>query len=194
MKKTIVAFMVVALFGWGLSAVSPAEAVNSSAAITVTVTVQHLSMTVTDGLVEFGAVEIDTNTINTADAQNVTNSGNITETFSLQLTTTDVYLVGTTEAAAAENTFVLEALFLADGATAPNNAAFGVDSGTGDDVVLTTIKAASATDFGLSTDTSNGLSVLAAGERDLYFNYGSPTTVTTGVEENLEVTLSVTAG
>lgn len=190
MKKIMVVFMVVALFGWGLLAVSQAEAADPSATITVTVTVRHISVTLTNAAVDFTTVNLESETVSSK--VDVANSGNVAETYSLQLTTVDVYTASTSETGAGTDIYVLEALFLPNAAATPGTGDFGADTGDDDVVLSASATTASATAYGLS-GSANGLSVAAGDERDLYFNYGAPTVVTTGVEENLTVTITAVA-
>ena len=185
--------MAIAAFGVGLVTISQAEAVTT-ADITVTVTVEFLSFSVVDGAIAFSTVTIGSNTVN-AEKQVVTNDGNVAETYTLQLTTTDIYTDGTTETAAGANTYVLQALFTGDAGTAPVSGDFGANTGTADDVVLSaSAQTATAEVYSWSTSTGTGASVPAAGVRDLYFKYSAPTSVTSGAQEDLVVTLAASAG
>jgi len=194
MKKTMIALMAIAAFGVSLLAVSQAEAATT-AAITVTVTIRNLSVAVSPSAVAFGTVPTSSNNVSTA--VDVTNDGNVTETYTLQLTGTDLLTVGETETAAALNTFVLQALFQADGGTAAVSGDFGADTGADDDVVKAAggAQTASASVYAWTGSTDNGAAVPATTVLDLYFKYSAPTsdTATAGVQEELTVTITATA-
>lgn len=193
MKNSLRTLMAVAIGGVGLLAAPIVEAATT-ATISVTVTVQLLSVSVADGAIAFATVLTGSETINAADVQDVTNGGNVSETYTLRLTTTDVYTAGTTETAAGVNTYVLQALFQADAGAAPVAGDFGADSGTADDVVLSaSAQTASATTYAWAANTGDGNSVPAGTVRDLYFKYSAPTSVTTGAQEDLVVTITATA-
>ena len=193
MRKAMMLMIVVAASGISFLIPSPSAAATSSD-ITVTVTITHLSVAVADAAVSLGLVDTSSETVSSP-AEIITNDGNVAETYTLQLTTTDVMTVGETETAAGADTSVLQALFTGSGGTAPISGDFGADAGTDDDVVKSTVpQSASATVYGFSTGTGTGASVPAAGVRDLYFKYSAPTSVTSGAQEDLVVTLTATAG
>jgi len=195
MKMTLVALMAIAVFGAGLLAVSQAEAANP-ATITVTVTIQNLSLTISPSTFAVGTVVVSSNTVSSA--LGVTNDGNVNETYTLQLTGTDLLGVGETEAAiGTANTSVLQALFTGFGGTTPASPDFGADAAADDDVVKASgTQTASATVYGFSTGTGTGASVPAGGVRDLYLQYSAPSsdTATGGVQEDLTVTVTAQAG
>lgn len=190
MKKLAIILAAVALIaGFG---VMQAEAALT-AGISVTVTVQVLSLSVVDGTIAFTTVAPGSNTV-AAEKQVVTNDGNVSETYTIRLTTIDVYTVGETETAAGVNTFVLQALFTGSAGAAPLSANFGADLPADDDVVKASAsQTASTTVYAWTGSTANGASVAPSAVRDLYLKYSAPTSVTTGLEENLTVTLTATA-
>ena len=192
MRKAMVPMMAVAALGISLLIPSQAAAATSSD-ITVTVTITHLSLSVTDGTVAFGLVDTSSETVSSA-AEVVTNDGNIAETYTLQLTTSDVMTVGEMETGTGVDTFVLQALFTGSGGAAPASGDFGADGGADDDVVKSSgTQSASATVYGFASGTGTGASVPASGVRDLYLKYSAPTSVTSGAQEDLVVTLTATA-
>ena len=192
MRQGLRALLAVAVGSASLLAASLAEGATT-ATISVTVTIRNLSVSVADGTIAFGTVVAGSETVN-AEKQVVTNDGNVSETYTLQLTTTDVYVAGTTETAAGVNTYVLQALFTGSAGAAPVSADFGADAGAADDVVLSaSAQTASATVYAWTGSTATGASVLATGVRDLYFKYSAPTSATTFAEENLVVTITATA-
>lgn len=190
MKKLLVVLAALALIV-GVDAMK-AEAAETGP-ISVTVTVQYLSVTVSDGTIAFATVAPTTHTV-AGEKQVVTNDGNINETYTLRLTTTDVYIVGETETGTGANTFVLQALFTGSGGTAPVSGDFGADAGTADDVVKASAsQTATAAVYAWTGGTGTGAAVPAAGIRDLYLKYSAPTSVTSGAQEDLVVTLTATA-
>src|SRR3989338_6913993 len=128
---------IVALTAFGSMAsflVALPAAAATTANITITVTISNLAVSVTDGAIGFGTVSLGGNTVS-GEKQVVTNNGNVAETYTVQLTATDLLTVGETETAAGANTFVLQALFTGAGGGAPASGDFGADAGTADDVV-----------------------------------------------------------
>ena len=193
MRNSLRTLLAVAVGSVGLLAASPVQAAET-ATISITVTVQFLSVSVVDGAIALGTKGTGSNTVTTADVQDVTNDGNVAETYTLQLTTTDVYTAGTTETGVGANTYVLQALFQADGGTAAVSGDFGADATNSDDVVLSaSAQTASATTYAWTGSTDNGAAVPATTVLDLYFKYSAPTSVTTGAQEDLVVTITATA-
>lgn len=190
MKKLFICLATLALIA-GLGAIKAEAATTGDVAITVTV--QYIAVTVADGTIPFGPVTPGSDTV-AVEKQVVTNTGNVNETYTLQLTTKDVYTVGETEIAAAADTFVLQALFTGSAGTAPVAGDFGADDGTADDVVkFSGAQTSSATVYAWLANTGDGISVPSTEVRDLYFKYSAPTSVTSGAEENLVVRLTATA-
>ncbi len=171
-----------------------AEAVPS-ASIAVTVTIQNLSVSISDGAVEFGVVAFGSRTVS-SERQVVLNDGNAAQTYALQLAVVDQLTAGETETAAGDNTFVLQALFTGVGGGIPSPVDFGADPGPADDVVKHSApQSASSDGYGFAGGTGAGSSVLPGEARELSFQYSAPTsdTVTNGVQEDLAVTIIATA-
>lgn len=153
---------------------------GNPATISVTVTIQNLSVSAS-GPIAFGTVVAATSTVS-GGASTVTNDGNVTETFSLQLTNPATWTaVG---AAPAAEQYALLAEF--------NNAAPAVGGFTYATHSLTTSSvASSATQF---AGNQTGLSVAASGTRSLWFRFDAPTTTAVTTQQTITVTLTAAAG
>ncbi len=174
---------------------APAAETATTANITITVTISNLAVSVTDGAIGFGTVSLGSNTVS-VEKQVVTNNGNVAETYTIRSTASDLLTVGETETAAGANTFVLQALFTGSAGVAPASGDFGADAGTADDVVKSSgDQTATSATYAWTGSTANGSSVPTTGVRDLYFKYSAPTSdsVTSGVQEDLAVTVTATA-
>lgn len=174
--------------------IAPRVEAASSGLVSLTVTIKSLALTVDAGTVGFGFLDVGASSIG-APKKVVTNTGNVAETYSMQVTNTGVLSAATTETGAAANTFVLQGLFTGSGGAAPLTGDFGFDPGE-DDVVLSALAtAASSTVYAWATNTDDGNGVPAAGVRDLYFKYTAPTadTLTAGALQTIEVTITTAA-
>jgi len=81
-KKLLAFLSILTLIGF---VIGPAVRAASTGTVTATVTVQNISVTVTDGTVAFGTLANNTSAgTNPADTQTATNNGNITETFNIK--------------------------------------------------------------------------------------------------------------
>ena len=158
---------------------SPAWAGNP-ATISVTVTIQNLSVSAS-GPIAFGTVLAASSTVS-GGASTVTNDGNVTETFSLQLTNPATW--SAVSAAPAAEQYALLAEF--------NTAAPAVGGFSFANHALTTSSvASSATQF---AGNQTGLSVAALGTRSLWFRFDAPTTTVVTTQQNITVTLTAAAG
>ena len=206
MKHGMKLAMAVLLSGWlGLAAAPRAEAVepgppHPTADISITVTIQRLSVLVAGTPVAFGIITPGSEPVSTPKVV-VTNDGNVTETYGLKLAYAGPLMIGTVETppwtpAQSTDKFVLQALFTGDDdPTSPAAGDFGADPvPANDDVVTTVDHLASVTDFGFAPpgSTATGAGVPVAGLRDLYFKYSapSPDTVTGGAAQSITVTIS----
>jgi hypothetical protein len=159
---------------------SPAWAGNP-ATISVTVTIQNLSVSAS-GPIAFGTVLAASSTVSGA-ASTVTNDGNVTETFSLQLTNPATWTAVVAAPAAAEQ-YALLAIF---NAAAPIAGNFNYV----DHALSTASVASSASKF---AGTQTGLSVAAAGARSLWFRFDAPTSTAVTTQQAITVTLTAAAG
>ena len=178
----------------GVAVAQSAEAVGPSSDITITVTIQRLAVEVDAGAVAFGTVALGSQTVS-SEPKTVTNRGNVTETYTLQLTSVEPEItIGETETAAGADTFVLQALF-GSSATPPSSADFGADAPNDDDVIKGTVaRAASDTAYAVAGGAT-GASVNPNDSRFLSFKYSAPTsdTLTGGIQEQIKVQVTATA-
>lgn len=150
------------------------------ATINVTVTVQNLSVSAS-GPIAFGIVVAGSTTISSG-ASTVTNDGNTTETFSLNLTNPAGWTA--VQAAPGSEQYCLSALF---------NTAQPVsgDLSYANHALTTSSVASSATKF---AGDQTGLSVATAASRDLWFKFEAPTTTTVTTSQTIVVTITAAAG
>lgn len=150
------------------------------ATISVTVTIQNLSVSAT-GPIAFGTVIASSVTVSSA-ASTVTNDGNVTETYSLDLTDPAGWTA--VQAAPGVETYALHAQF--------NSVAPAAPSFTyADHALSTTSIASSATKF---AGDETGLSVAAAATRSLWFKFEAPTSTAVTTQQNIVVTITAAAG
>ena len=157
---------------------SAVHAINP-ATISVTVTIQNLSVSAT-GPIAFGTVLASSTTVSSA-ASTVTNDGNVTETYDLKLTNPGGWTA--TSAAPGAETYRLSAQFNAAAPTAVSFAA-NHDLTTADQTSSATIFAGDQT----------GLSVAAAATRSLWFKFEAPTSTTVTTQQTITVTVTAAAG
>ncbi len=151
------------------------------ATIDVTVTIQNLSVTAT-GPIAFGTVVASSVTVS-SDSSHVVNDGNVTETYSLDLTDPGGGWTGVQAAPAAEQ-YCLSAQFNSSEPTA-------VSFTYANEALSTTSTACSATKF---AGDQTGLSVPASGARYLWFKFEAPTSTTVTTEQTIVVTITASAG
>jgi hypothetical protein len=161
-----------------LTAASPVWAANP-ATINVTVTIQNLSVAAT-GPIAFGTVAAGSETVATA-ASVVTNDGNVTEDYSLDLTDP----VGWTavQAAPGAEEYCLSAQF---NVAQPAAVSFTY----ADHALSTTTTACSATKFAGDQD---GVAVPTSGNLNLWFKFEAPTSTTVLTEQTIVVTVTASA-
>ena len=173
-------FLPAALSVLAVLAAWPAFAANP-ATISVTVTIQNLSVSAT-GPIAFGTVIAGSQTVSGA-ASTVTNDGNVTETYSLNLTNPSTWTAVQAAPSAAEE-YALSALF---NAAAP----IGTDFGYVNHALSTTSVASSVTKF---AGTQSGLSVPSTATRSLWFRFNAPTSTTVTTQQTITVTVTAAAG
>ena len=159
---------------------APAFAANP-ATISVTVTIQNLSVSAT-GPVAFGTVVAGSQTVSGA-GSTVTNDGNVTETYSLSLTNPSTWTAVQAAPSSAEE-YALLAQF---SSAAPTAASFTYANFA----LSTTPVTCSATKF---AGDQTGLSVAASGTRSLWFRFNAPTSTSVTTQQNITVTLTASAG
>ena len=150
------------------------------ATINVTVTVQNVSVSAT-GPIAFGTVNTASTTVN-ATASTVTNDGNVTETYSLNLTDPGSWTA--VQAAPAAEEYCLSAQF---NSTEPTAVSFTY----ADHALSTSSTACSASKF---AGDQTGLSVAASATRSLWFKFEAPSSTGVATEQTIVVTVTAAAG
>ena len=150
------------------------------ATITVTVTIQNLSVSAT-GPIAYGTVTASSITVSSS-ASTVTNDGNVTETYSLDVTDPGGWTA--VQAAPAAEQYALHAQF---NSAAPTAASFVY----ADHALSTTSTACSATKF---AGDETGLSVAAAATRSLWFKFEAPTSTVVTAQQSIVITVTASAG
>lgn len=170
--KTLVVLTAALLFGMASSvwAVNPAT-------ISVTVTIQNLSVSAT-GPIAFGTVTASSQTVS-GSASTVTNDGNITETYSLMLANPGTWLAVQAAPFAAEE-YALSAQF---NSSAPAAGSFVY----ADHALSTASVASSVTKF---AGNQTGLSVAASATRSLWFRFNAPTSTSITAQQTITVTIT----
>jgi hypothetical protein len=156
-----------------------------TADITVTVTIQNLSLNLSSNTWALGTV-VAASTTQMTEANDITvsNDGNVNEDFTLKLTNPAAW---TAAAAPAPDVFVLSGLFCA-AADAPGGADFAAD-----DVLTTTTQTATATILGFAGGSDDGVSVAAGGSVDLWLEFAAPTSSTDFSQQTITVTVGAVA-
>lgn len=163
----------------GLVCTQTAEAANP-ATITVTVTIQNLSVSVS-GPIAFGTVNAGTITVG-SDSSEVTNDGNATETYSLDVS--DPAGWASVQAATGADEYALHAQF---NATQPTAVSFTYAN----HALTTTPVASGASKF---AGDQTGLSVPASGVRYLWLKFEAPSSSTVFTQQSITVTVTAAAG
>jgi hypothetical protein len=164
----------------GLMLVPTAAHAAQTAIINVTVTIQNLSVSAT-GPIAFGVVTAASQTVSSL-ASTVTNDGNVTETYSLNLTDPAGW-TSVTAAPGAEE-YALLATF--------NTAQPAVGDLNFTDHALTTLPVScSGTQF---AGDQTGLSLAAGTVTSLWFRFDAPTSTLVTTEQTIVVTITAAAG
>lgn len=158
---------------------SSADAANP-ATITVTVTIQNLSVSAS-GPIAFGTVTAGSQTVSSG-ASTVTNDGNSPETFWLSLTDPGGWTA--VQSAPGAEEYALLAKF--------NSGAPGAGTFTYVDHALSTVSTASSGSKFAGDET--GLSVAAAATRSLWFRFNAPTSTVVTAQQTITVTVTAAAG
>ena len=174
-------FQTGAILGTLLLVSAGAAHAANPATISVTVTIQSLSVSAT-GPIAFGTVVAGSETVSSS-ASTVTNDGNVTETFSLSLTNPSSWTAVQAAPATAED-YALLAKF--------NSAAPTAVSFTYADHALSTVSVASSASKFAANQT--GLSVTAAATRSVWFRFNAPTSTAVTTQQNITVTVTASAG
>ena len=177
MKNRIAGLAAAAL---ALSLVSGTAFAANPATISVTVTIQNLSVSAS-GPIAFGTVVAGSQTVSSS-GSTVTNDGNVTETYSISLTNPATWTA--VQAAPTAEEYALLAQF---NGTAPTAGSFSYAN----HALSTTPVTCSGTVF---AGGETGLSVPAAGTRTLWFRFNAPTSTAVTTQQNITVTLTAAAG
>ena len=164
-----------------LTAVAGTAFAGNPATISVTVTIQNLSVSAS-GPVAFGTVVAGSQTVSSS-ASTVTNDGNVTETYSLSLTNPATWTAVQAAPSAAEE-FALLAEF---NSSAPGAGTFNYT----DHALSATPATCSASKY---AGGQTGLSVPASGTRSLWVLFNAPTSTAVTTQQNITVTLTASAG
>lgn len=157
----------------------PAIYAANPATISVTVTIQNLSVSAT-GPIAFGTVIVSSTTVS-GSASTVTNDGNVTETYDIKLTNPGGWTA--TSGAPGSETYRLSAQF---NAAQPTAVSFDADHD-----LTTADQTCSATIF---AGDETGLSVAASGTRSLWFKFEAPTSTAVTTQQSITVTVTAAAG
>lgn len=148
--------------------------------INATVTIQNLSVNAT-GPIGFGTVVVGSATVSSA-ASTVTNDGNVTETYSLNLTNPGGWTA--VQTTPSDEQYCLSAMF---NTTQPASGTFTY----ADHALSTTSTACSATEF---AGDQTGLSVPATQARSLWLKFEAPSSTTVTTQQTIVVTITASAG
>jgi hypothetical protein len=163
---------------------APAYAADT-ADITVTVTIQNLSLSLSSNTWAIGTIAAgSTAQMTEANDITVSNDGNVDEDFTLKLTNPSAW---TAAAAAGADVYALSGLFCAGG-DAPGGGDFGAD-----DVLTTTTQTSTAAVFGYAGGSDDGVSVGAGSSVDLWLEFAAPTSSTDFTEQTITVTVGAVA-
>lgn len=170
--KGVICFLALVFWASAIHAANPAT-------INVTVTIQNLSVSAT-GPIAFGTVTASSVTVS-SDSSHVVNDGNVTETYSLNLTNPAGWTA--VQAAPASEQYCLSAQF---NSSQPTPASFTYAN----HALSTTPTACSGTKF---AGDQTGLSVPVSGVRYLWFKFEAPTSTTVTIEQTIVVTITASA-
>ena len=171
----LVSTLVLLAFAFGTLVVRGAN----PATINVTVTVQNLSVSAT-GPIAFGVVTEASTTV-AGDSSLVTNDGNTTETYSLNLANPGGWTA--VQAAPGSEEYCLSAQF---NSTEPTAVSFTY----ADHALSTSSTACTGTKF---AGDETGVSVATSGERHLWFKFEAPSGTTVSTEQTIVVTVTAAA-
>jgi len=158
-----------------------------TANITVTVTVRYISVAVSPNSYDFGFVDAGTYTVSSSSIT-VTNDGNDTEDFKLQITTSPTaWTVVETDADPGNEEYKLLGLFNSSQPTSADITGDAVGEGTDDIIFESAQKNCDTTNFAGDQD---GDDVPASGSINLWFEFGAPSSTTETGQQSIVVTVS----
>ncbi|MFH1685993.1 MAG: hypothetical protein ABIE70_00550 [bacterium] len=178
MKRTMTVSLAVLLCGLVITLTAVEVLAANPATISVTVTIQSLSVTAT-GPLAFGTVLASSETVST-DSSHVVNAGNVAETYAIKLTNPGGWTA--TSGAPGSETYRLSAQF---NATKPTAVSFDADT-----YLTTSDQTSSATIF---AGDQTGLAVAASAARYLWIKFEAPTSTTVTTEQDITVTITASA-
>jgi hypothetical protein len=178
MQKTIKALVLLAAVAL-VSAGGQAWGINP-ATISVTVTIQNLSVSAT-GPIAYGTVIASSETVS-GSGSTVTNDGNVAETYSLKLTNPATWTAVQAAPSGAEE-YALSAQFNSGAPTA-------VSFTYADHALSTSSVACSGTKF---AGNQTGASVAASAARTLWLRFNAPTSTSVTTEQTITVTVTAAA-
>ncbi len=164
-----------------VSAMPGVALASNPATISVTVTIQNLSVSAS-GPIAFGTVAAGSQSVSST-GSTVTNDGNTIETLSLSLTNPSTWTATQAAPSSAEE-YALSAQF---SSSAPAAGSFSYAN----HALSTASVAGSGTKF---AGNQTGLSVAASGTRSLWFRFDAPTSTTVTTQQNIAVTVTASAG
>jgi hypothetical protein len=147
--------------------------------ISVTVTIQNLSVSTT-GPIDFGVVTAGSATISTV-SSTVTNTGNVAETYSINLTNPGGW--SAVQAAPGNEEYCLSAML---NGTQPASGGFVY----ADHALSTTPTSCSATKF---AGNETGVSVPTSAERHVWFKFEAPSATTVTAQQTIVATVTASA-
>ncbi len=165
---------------------------GTTANITITVTVEFLSVSVAPTTVALGTVAAGSTTVSTK--VDVTNDGNVAENIGLRITNQDNQGAWTAAAAPGSNVYVLYGILVGDGGTAPTTGQCGANDVLTTSVLYWATTDGTAANSSLTGTVGSAAAVAPAGQQDLYFGFAAPTAVTgptAGLQHSITVELSV---
>jgi hypothetical protein len=166
-------------------AMTSAAYAAGTADISVTVTIQNLSISLSSNTWALGTVvAASTTQMTEAEDITVTNDGNVDEDFTLKLTNPASWAAG---AAAGADAYVLSGLFCGT-ADAPGGGDFSAE-----DVLTTSTQTSTAAIFGYAGGSSDGVAVSAGSGVDLWLEFDAPTSSSDFTEQTITVTVGAVA-
>jgi len=160
----------------GLTLAAGSTSVNSGNNLNWTFTILSIAVNTTTwsvGTVDAGTAQISTS----GNKINVTNDGNLTETFTLQIFNEDdrnEWTHSSLKTGAGNNIYALSGIFCATGDSPITTSFNETDS---EDVLTTTQQTATSTKFAFASGTANAVNVAASGQRSLWLRLDMPTAV-----------------
>ena len=183
MKKALSIFSLLAIVflmgGW-----VPQAYAASSGNVTVTVTIQNLSVSLSGTSWPIGTLSAGQVVPMTSGQKiTVTNDGNVAESFTLRITNPAGWTAGS---AAGSDTYVMQGL-LVGSTDAPVTADF-----LAEDVLTTAPQTASTTIFNYAGSSADGASVPATSARSLWLQFSAPLATTVTTPQSIVITVGAT--